>query len=254
MTALLELKDVTVRYGGLVAVDRVSFSLREDEVISLIGPNGAGKTSLFNAITGFVRPSAGEVRFKDTRITGQRPHQIARAGLARTFQKRSYFPELTVADNLMTAALQRHLHGGDGHGQRDRRVAETAEEILDLVGLAHRRREAAQHLPYGEQRRLGIALAVATNPSVLLLDEPCAGMNHAEIDQVIELIARLRRQRLAIVVVEHQMKFVMGISQRVVVLDHGEKLAEGMPEEVRRNPAVIEAYLGRGARDDAATA
>lgn len=255
MTALLELRDVTVRYGGLVAVNKVSFSLAADEVVSLIGPNGAGKTSLFNAITGFVRPVAGEVLFKGERITGRRPHELARAGLVRTFQKRSYFPELSVWDNVTTAALQPHLHRGVMPERgRARAVADAADETLDLVDLAHRRDEQAQHLPYGEQRRLGMALAIATNPAVLLLDEPCAGMNPAEIDQIIVLIDRLRQRQLSLVVVEHQMKFVMGISQRVVVLDHGEKLVEGTPEEVRRTPAVIEAYLGRGAQDDAATA
>jgi len=255
MTALLDVQDVTVRYGGLAAVDGVSFSLAADEVISLIGPNGAGKTSLFNAITGFVRPSGGVVTFKGSPITGKPPHEIARSGLVRTFQKRSYFPDLTVWDNVTTAALQHHVHGDGARGRkRDARVRETADDVLALTGLQHRRHEVAQHLPYGEQRRLGMALALAIQPSVLLLDEPCAGMNSAEIDDVMHLIERLRARNLSIVVVEHQMKFVMGISHRVVVLDHGEKLAEGTPEEVRRNPEVIEAYLGRGARDDAAAA
>jgi branched-chain amino acid transport system ATP-binding protein len=255
MTALLDLEDVTVRYGGLVAVAGVSFSLAEAEIISLIGPNGAGKTSLFNAITGFVRPSAGVVTFKGTPITGKPPHEIARSGLVRTFQKRSYFPELSVWDNVATAALQRHVRDEGARGRkRDAAVRETAREVLELIGLEHRRHEEAQHLPYGEQRRLGMALALAIQPSVLLLDEPCAGMNPAEIDEVMALIDRLRARRLSIVVVEHQMKFVMGISHRLVVLDHGEKLAEGTPDEVRRNPEVIEAYLGRGAREDAATA
>lgn len=255
MSALLDVRAVTVRYGGLVAVDGATFSLGQDEIISLIGPNGAGKTSLFNAITGFVRPSSGEVVFQGKSITGHPPHAIARAGLARTFQKRSYFPELTVWDNLTTAALQRHLYRAVGdRSKRGTAVTETAEEILSLVGLDDRRSEQAQHLPYGEQRRLGVALALATDPAALLLDEPCAGMNPAEIDEVIELIHRLRARRLSIVVVEHQMKFVMGISQRVVVLDHGQKLTEGTPEQVRTNPAVIEAYLGRGADTDAATA
>jgi len=254
MAPLLEVRDATIRYGGLVAVSGVSFTLDEDEVVALIGPNGAGKTSLFNAITGFVPLSGGEIRFRGERISGRPPHRIARAGVVRTFQKRSYFPELTVRDNVGTAALQQHLRAGTAVRDRDRAVAATTEEVLDLVGLRHEAEEQAQHLPYGQQRRLGVALAVAIDPAVLLLDEPCAGMNSAEIDQVVGLIARLRRRRLAIVVVEHQMKFVMGIAQRLVVLDHGEKLTEGTPEEVRHDPAVVEAYLGRGAQDDAATA
>lgn len=255
MNAALEITDLTVRYGGLVAVGGVSFTVQEDEIVSLIGPNGAGKTTMFNAITGFVRPTAGQVRFKGEVLNGLGPPQIARRGLARTFQKRSYFPGLTVRENLVTSVLQRRHRDGQGWSARWREIAEQrAEEVLTLVQLESRRHEIAEHLPYGEQRLLGVGIALAIQPELLLLDEPCAGMNPAEIDQVIALIGRLREQRLALVVVEHQMKFVMGISDRVVVLDHGEKLAEGTPEQVRSNPDVIEAYLGQGARNDATAA
>ncbi len=245
---LLEVDGLTIEYGGLRAVDRASLRLHADQVVSLIGPNGAGKTSLFNSITGYVQPAAGRVTFLGDDITGRDPVRIARSGLNRTFQKTSFFPDLTVWGNLQTAALEGEIHRGSGGRVRsvhEDRVQARAARVMDLVDLGTRRDDQAAVLPYGAQRRLGIGLAVAMAPAVLLLDEPCAGMNASEIQELILLIARLRETGIAMVVVEHQMRFVMGISDRVMVLHHGQMLAEGSPAEVTSNPAVIEAYLGR---------
>lgn len=244
---LLDVRGLSIDYGGLRAVDQATLRLHEHEVISLIGPNGAGKTSLFNSITGYVQPAEGRVHFLGEDITGQDPVRIARKGLNRTFQKTSFFPDLTVWGNLETAALEGEIHRGTSRVRSvsDAAVQSRAARVLDLMDLEDRRHDQAAALPYGAQRRLGIGLAVAMDPAVLLLDEPCAGMNAAEIQELIQLIQRLRDTDIAMVVVEHQMRFVMGISDRVMVLHHGEMLAEGSPQEVTSNPAVIEAYLGR---------
>jgi branched-chain amino acid transport system ATP-binding protein len=245
--ALLAVQDLTVRFGGLTAVHHLSFDVQQDEVVGLIGPNGAGKTTVFNAITGFVRPSSASIHFAGKELVHASPHVVARAGLLRTFQKQSFFPTISVYENVRTAAAQ------PWHERDDKQRAfakgtppERVEELLRFVGLWGKRDLRASVLPYGEQRLLGVAVVLAARPRMLLLDEPCAGMTPAEIDRMIRLIADLRELHLPMVVVEHQMRFTMGISDRVVVLDQGQKLAEGTPEQIRENPEVIEAYLGRG--------
>lgn len=244
---LLEADKVTIRYGGLTAVQEASLHLFQGEVLSLIGPNGAGKTSLFNSITGYVKPDSGTVTFLGEDITGHDPVTIARSGLNRTFQKSSFFPSLSVEENLRTASLEGELHRGSGsvRSVADPAVLARAERMMELVHLTDRRHDEAASLPYGAQRRLGVGLAAAMDPDVLLLDEPCAGMNAAEVQELIAVIERLKQAEISIVVVEHQMRFVMGVSDRVMVLHHGEMLAEGTPGEVTQNPVVIEAYLGR---------
>lgn len=245
---MLDVKELTVRFGGLTAVNDASFTVGDNEVMSVIGPNGAGKTTLFNAISGFVPPTEGKVSFAGKGITRRKPHQIARLGLVRTFQKRSFFPGLTVRESVHIGLREAHGHGWVPHRQPtggDLGV----DDILATTSLDGRADEVAESLPYGEQRLLGVAIALTRQPKMLLLDEPCAGMNAVEVDRMIHLIGDLRQRGLAIVVVEHHMRFVMGISDHVIVLDHGVMLAEGSPQEVRENPDVIEAYLGKGILD-----
>jgi branched-chain amino acid transport system ATP-binding protein len=246
---MLAVENLCVKFGGLAAVDRLSFETAGDEVLSVIGPNGAGKTTLFNAISGFVRPTSGRVTFEGRDITRLRAHQIARLGLVRTFQKKSFFPDLTVMENIITGLREREAAGLLrlwGALSRIGPLERRAEEILDMVGLTTRPHAEADSLPYGEQRLLGIALSLTVDPKLLMLDEPCAGMNPTEVDRMSRVLPELCKAGISIVVVEHQMRFVMGISDRVLVLDHGVKLTEGRPQEVRSDQKVIEAYLGRG--------
>lgn len=252
MTALLEVSDLSRHFGGLTAVRDVSFALREREVLSLIGPNGAGKTTTFNLVTGFIRPSGGRVRFDGHDITGLKPHRIAKRGVVRTFQKTNVFANLTVAENVATGQYLkarvpywRTWFPGRPVAERERMVRNEAERIMAFLKLDHRRDAPAGSLPYGELRRLEIAIALAASPRLLLLDEPAAGLNTAEAKELVQLLRVMNREwALAILLVEHNMGVVMEVSDRVVVLNFGQKIAEGTPEAVRQDARVVAAYLG----------
>jgi ABC-type branched-subunit amino acid transport system ATPase component/ABC-type branched-subunit amino acid transport system permease subunit len=249
-TALV-VEDLAVEFGGVVALSGVSFTVRPGTITSLIGPNGAGKTTAFNAITGYLRPRRGRVTFGDARVMGRRPCDIARRGVVRTFQKTSVFPTLSVLDNVLIGL---HLRGRAGlaailAGARAVRAEETvlrheAEAIIAFVGLEPRRGAVASRLPYGEQRLVELAVALAAQPRVLLLDEPAAGMTGGEKERLVELIRRVREQGVTVFVVEHDMRLVMGVSDTVIVLNHGRVIAEGPPATIQAHPEVIRAYLG----------
>lgn len=250
--ALLELEDCTVTFGGLTAVSGLTLSLQAGELLSLIGPNGAGKTTLFNLITGVYRPTRGAIRFDGEIISGRPPYEIARRGIARTFQNIRLFKQLTVLDNVRAAmtsqtpvGLFRCLWQSAAVRQAERRLRDECLELLSLLGLADRAATRAASLPYGDQRRLEIARALATQPRLLLLDEPSAGMNAEETLALMALIRRLQSEfSLTLLLIEHDMRVVMGLSPRIIVLDYGRQIAEGPPAEIRTNRKVIEAYLG----------
>ena len=248
---LVELNEVTVRFGGLVALDSVTFTINRGEILGLIGPNGAGKTTCFNAMTGVYRPTSGSVDF-DGRVLGKlKRNQITRLGIARTFQNIRLFGEMTALENVVVGTDARHRTSVPGatfrmprHRHEERDAIDRGMALLEFVGVGGRATEKARNLPYGDQRRLEIARALATEPKLLCLDEPAAGFNPAEKAALMDLIRKIRADGYTVLLIEHDMRLVMGVTDRIVVLEFGKKIAEGLPVEIRDNPAVIAAYLG----------
>jgi len=249
---LLEVQKITMQFGGLKAVDSLEFHIKDGELMGLIGPNGAGKTTVFNMLTGVYQPTSGQVKFAGQNLTGLKPYQISHLGMTRTFQNIRLFKELTVLENVLIAGAQ-HLHYGlidavlttPRFIREEKSLHEEAMHLLRIFNLESKANAPSMALPYGEQRKLEIVRALATKPKLICLDEPAAGMNHQETHNLMELIAKIRKEfNLTVLLIEHDMKLVMGICERIMVLDHGTKIEEGTPSVIQNSPRVIEAYLG----------
>lgn len=253
----LSVDKLSVRFGGLLAIDSMSFDVHEGEVLSLIGPNGAGKTTAFNVITGYIRPSGGKITYRGKSLIGLKPNEVAALNVVRTFQKTSVFGGQTAFDNVLMGLHLRQTRKAlhiifalPSVASEERKMRETAREVLDFVGLGQRADELGSALAYGEQRLLEVAVALAARPKLLLLDEPVSGMNPSETANFMKILGEIRKLGITVLLVEHDMKMVMGVSDRIVVLNHGSIIANGTPLEIRNNPDVIRAYLGERYRKD----
>ncbi len=248
---LVEVQNLTIKFGGLVALDNVSFDIKRGEILGLIGPNGAGKTTCFNAMTGVYKPTSGKILLEGTSIGGQKQHKITRMGLARTFQNIRLFGEMTALENVVVGLDARHRTSVGGallrlprHIREEKSAIERGMALLEFVGVADHAATLSRHLSYGHQRRLEIARALATDPKVLCLDEPAAGFNPAEKEDLMALIRTIRGDGYTVLLIEHDMKLVMGVTDRIVVLEFGKKIADGIPSAIREDPRVVAAYLG----------